>query len=538
MWKSGSLTVSLCIVLFTAAWQVRAASPLATDIELLLHRLEQPDMARLYGIPVPSRNLLPALYARRDFAPLWSQPSAAGQLFDAIREAENDGLDPGDYHLTQLQELQEKLRLSPDGTALAAAYDVLLSDALLRLASHLAHGKVDAETLTDRGYPLKHPAPGQPPGIVAQVIYEMSIPRWLDTLRPSAPLYANMKDALQSYRAIARLGGWASQPEGPTLQLGDSGPRVRQLRARLAITADLPASLGNSGDFDEYVEAAVQRFQARHHLEVDGKVGMETRRALNVPVAARIDQIRVNLERMRWILRDVPPTYIMVDIAGFEVNYFKDDQLVWRTRALVGKPYRKTPVFRGNILYLVFNPDWTVPPVVLKNDYLPRLISDPGFLASKNLHVLDHDGGEIDPATVDWTRYRNGGFPYMLRQEPGPDNALGTVKFVFPNKYFVFMHDTPDRSLFYRNKRTFSSGCIRIARPLELAGLLLADQPYWDTEQINKVVQSGETLNVGLKKPVPILLVYWTATVDTDGTMHFRNDPYRRDGALLAALNG
>jgi len=232
----------------------------------------------------------------------------------------------------------------------------------------------------------------------------------------------------------------------------------------------------------------------------------------------------------------MPDEYVLVDIAGFNVRYFRDGNLVWETRAQVGKPYRRTPVFKSRITYLVMNPTWTVPPTILRQDILPKVRVDPGYLDKKNLRVIDRDGKVIDAAAVDWSKYPGAAFPYMLRQDPGPTNALGRIKFMFPNAHAVYLHDTPSRSLFERSERAFSSGCIRIENPDEFAALLLNDEVKWNQQNIVKAIDSLETMSVSLPRPVTVLLLYWTVGIDARGDPVFKQDIYQRDPAVVAAL--
>jgi murein L,D-transpeptidase YcbB/YkuD len=226
----------------------------------------------------------------------------------------------------------------------------------------------------------------------------------------------------------------------------------------------------------------------------------------------------------------------MVDIAGFRLFLIRNNELVWQSRVQVGTPYRRTPVFRDDVKYLVFNGTWTIPPGILAKDILPAVKKDPGYLARRRIRVLDRDGKPVDESAVDWSRYSGRGFPYILRQDPGPDNALGRVKFIFPNEHFVYLHDTPSKALFDRADRTFSSGCIRVEKPFELARILLDDEKKWNAEAIEKLVESGETKTVFLREPMPILLMYWTVAVQEDGTIGFKRDVYGRDSAVLTAL--
>jgi murein L,D-transpeptidase YcbB/YkuD len=310
-------------------------------------------------------------------------------------------------------------------------------------------------------------------------------------------------------------------------------PRVVVLRERLEAT---PSS--NPNLFDREMERAVKSFQGRHKLETDGAVGPETLAALNVSVEDRIDQIRVNLERARWVLRNVTDDFVVVNIAGFRVWLVRNGEPVWTTRAQVGKQYRMTPVFASKMKYLVFNPTWTVPPGILSKDILPKLKSDPGYLETKHLRVIDGQGGTVDPGTIDFSSYTSRTFPYQLRQDPGPWNALGQVKFIFPNPHFVFLHDTPSKSLFERRDRSFSSGCIRTENPLELAELLLDDPERWSRKTIQEVLDGKSSRTVFLKEPMPVLLLYWTVIVSKEGEVLFLRDVYGRDDRILKALGG
>jgi len=290
--------------------------------------------------------------------------------------------------------------------------------------------------------------------------------------------------------------------------------------------------------YDAALEAQVRAFQATHGLSVDGVVGPRTRAALNVPRARRIDQLRVNLERLRWIARDLPARFLAVNIAAFEAGLIADGKLLWRARTIVGRPYRQTPVFRAQITSLEINPTWTVPPGILRQDVLPALRRDPAYLQAKGLQVFDRTGAPVDPATLDWTTLATGAFPYVLRQPPGDDNSLGRIKFLFPNPYTVYLHDTPARDLFAQESRVFSSGCIRLERPFELAHLLLAGDPAWPPEKVQATLDSGVRTPIALRDPLPILLLYLTAYVDAENAVNFRDDVYRRDAKVLEALDG
>ncbi|MEJ2686552.1 MAG: L,D-transpeptidase family protein, partial [Gammaproteobacteria bacterium] len=268
-------------------------------------------------------------------------------------------------------------------------------------------------------------------------------------------------------------------------------------------------------------------------LNADGIVGPLTRAALNVPAAARVEQIRLNMERSRWLPRDLGNRYVMVNMAGFQLRVLDHGHVVLEMPVIVGKPYRSTPAFSSTLSYLVFNPGWTVPPTIALQDMLPRERRDPDYLNTEGIEVFSgwsKDARRLDPTEIDWSRYGKDHFPFRLYQPPGPTNPLGRVKFMFPNRFDVYMHDTPARELFNRSVRTFSSGCIRVAKPLELAAYLLSDaERTWTVKDVQAEIDTGQTRAMHLPQALPIYLVYWTAWADPDGVVHFRDDIYGRD---------
>jgi murein L,D-transpeptidase YcbB/YkuD len=488
------------------------------------------------GEVVASLRVLPALYEQRNYARVWTRPDSVNQLFDTLDSIDEDGLDASDYHTPALTALRRQIGENTTANpALVAKFDILLTDSLIRLGYHLLVGKVDPVEL-DNNWNMEHTVGDLDTTLaLAQAIDEGSISELVDRLRPQAPIYANLKAALVHYRDIRQTGGWEPVPSGPTLKPGMTDARIAALRKRLAATGDLPTADLTSTSFDESVEVGVKIFQRQHGLEADGLVGKTTLATMNVPVEARIDQIRVNLERARWVLHNLPDEYVLTDITGFRVKYVRDGEAIWESRAQVGKPYRKTPVFRAEITYLDINPTWTVPPTILYQDIIPKLRKDPDYLNKKDMQVLEFSGEPVDASTIDWSKYSNGRFPYMIRQNPGPQNALGRIKFMFPNKHAVYLHDTPNKSLFGRTGRAFSSGCIRVENPYDFAELLLkSDQ--WNKASILKVVDSKKTTSVPLPSPVTVILLYWTANADADGHVVFRQDIYNRDGLILTGL--
>lgn len=486
---------------------------------------------------IASRLWLPDLYERSDYGLLWRNPQNVKDLLTDIGSIEQDGLNPEDYHLSQLLVL--KLRLdeneSPD-PELLADYDLLLTDSLVRLCYHLQFGKVDPESL-DPAWNMTRQVRGQNPvGAIEKRLRTATLARGLANIRPEIEYYHLLKSELKKHREIQESGGWKALPPGPTLKSGMTDSRVPLLRQRLAVSGEFGGQVSGSTLFDEELEAAVKQFQYRHRLEVDGAVGKNTLAAINIPVKQKINQIRVNLERARWIFHKLPENYIAVDIAGFRAINVEGTTEKWSSKVQVGKPFRKTPVFKSKIKYLVFNPTWTVPPTILQEDMLPKIKKNPDYLRQMKISVIDRKGRSVEPDSVDWSKYSKG-VPYTLRQEPGPHNALGRIKFIFPNKFFIYLHDTPSRSLYNRRDRAFSSGCIRVEKNIELAEILLDEPEKWNRESIQELLDTNETRRVNLPKAMPIMLLYVTIWFDENDMLIFKKDVYDRDRQVLEGLD-
>jgi murein L,D-transpeptidase YcbB/YkuD len=485
-------------------------------------------------------------YESQQFQPKWRDPARLDLLVAALADLDDDGLDPADYHIEALQSFRADLR---SATALQPAeqadLEFLATDAMMLSLYHLYLGKVDPVQLSSQWNFSTRPVSVER-GFerLSAALDSGQIRETFERARPQHIWYQRGREALRTYRAIAAAGGWSPISDGPTMKLGLDDPRVPALRYRLTVTGDLAGDLQPPAPpmnlaFDTELEAAVKRFQERHGLTADGAVGPGTRAALNVPVSARIDQIRINLERARWVMHELHGEFVLVNVAGFDVSYFRDDEPIWTSRVIVGRPYRETPIFKSLITYVVLNPTWTIPPGILVKDKLPVIKRDPGYLKRNNIRVIDSAGREVNPYSVDWSRYSGGRLPpYQLRQDPGDDNALGLVKIMFPNPYLVYLHDTPSKSLFDKDERIFSSGCIRVEKAFELAELVLNDPVRWNRAALDAAVATKKTQTVNLARPVPVLILYWTAQPRPDGQVIFRNDVYGRDPATLAALNG
>ena len=494
--------------------------------------------------------VLPDFYRNRDFLPAWIDDGLAlanaRALPAALRRVASDGLEPDNYHLAAIESLLAEIDASA-GKGLRyvrpealADLEMLLTDGFLLCGSHLVHGQVNPETIQSEWFikgRFEDLAAALERGLAAK-----DVPGALDSLRPGFAVYQGLRQAYGQYVQLAAAGGWPRFPAGPKLVKGDRDVRVTALRGSLAAMGDLPDA-GAAGDtdlFDETVEGAVKSFQLRHGLEPDGVVGAETASAIDVPAADRLKQIRANLERWRWITSELGERYVLVNVAGFRVGIYEEGREVLSMPVIVGRSYRQTPDFSGRISTITLNPTWTVPPKLAREDILPKLRADPSYLTKKGIRVFENwsEGArEIDGADVDWKQIREDRLSYKFRQDPGPQNALGRILFQFPNKFDVYMHDTPEHWLFSRTVRDFSSGCIRVERPLDVAGYLLGDDPDWTKEKIVEAIDAGETKVIRLRKPLNIHILYWTVWLGEDGRVQFRQDIYLRDVALVRALD-
>lgn len=544
------LALAACLVMVGGLAATATAAPdgAAPPREALRERVEALRGERGPGgeAQTAARALIAGLYEARGFEPLWTDAGRVASLRRAIDASVTHGLDPRDYHATALGATPAR----GDGDALARR-ELLLTDALVRLAYHLHFGKADPRSLQPSWNFTRTLGGADPAAALARLATAPDPAAALELLAPSLPAYADLRRVLAALRETERRGGWMPVPAGPKLEAGmterSDDPRLAALRQRMAESGDLaaadaaapePSNVAPAQSFDAALAEAVQRFQARHGLEIDGVVGRATLAAMNLPAAARIDQVRANLERLRWVARDLVGDHLLVDIAGFEARPWLDGREAWRSRVVVGRPYRRTPEFRSTMEYLVLNPEWGVPPTVLRNDVLPRVLRDRGYLERQRMRLIDRTGRVVDPHSVDWdaVRQRPSAFPYRVVQASGPENALGRMRFMAPNEHLVFLHDTPARELFERPVRAFSSGCIRVERPLELAVLLLDDAERWSAQQLAETIDAGRTHTLPLRRRVPLLLLYHTARAGDDGLPAFRPDLYGRDAPIVRAL--
>jgi murein L,D-transpeptidase YcbB/YkuD len=496
--------------------------------------------------------VIPIFYQNRSYDPVWFdfnglRPTVR-PLITSIQNADREGLTPSDYHLATLEQLLAELTAQtfpPDESQANAwaDFDLILTDAFLLLGSHLSGGRINPETLhadwliNERSIDML--------AFLETAATEEQMEKAIQLLRPEHSGYSGLVAALQQMRNLENYGGWPQLEHPGTLRPADRNDSVATLRKRMLISGDLSAStaaettLGDSDLYDATLAAAVKNFQRRHGLEADGVVGRKTREVMNITATQRVRQIELNLERWRWLPRNLGERYIEVNTADFSLHVMERHQKVLDMRVVVGRPARRTPVFSTTMSYLVFNPYWTVPLTIAVEDILPKLTESIDYLVRQNIKVYadwSENAPEIDPHSISWRDYNKNYFPLRLRQEPGKSNALGQIKFIFPNKFAVYLHDTPQRSLFNRVQRDFSSGCIRVQDAPALAYYLLSDDPSWTHARLQEIFEGGQRQVVRLPRPIPVHLLYMTAWVDENDGLQFRNDIYHRDRDLNAAL--
>jgi murein L,D-transpeptidase YcbB/YkuD len=556
---TGSLIIGMLATILSAAWapreragadstDVRAHSSAAepgrqadAGLRVLFEAAGPPEYVLRDGEGSRLWGQARTFYEKRQFTPAWIDSGSPGRqmeaLVSAVAAAHEDGLDPEAYGARLLADRQHarasgpfsKTTLRPDD---AAALDAYLTYVYMKLASDLADGVSDparadpAWTIARQTFdPLSH---------LERALEERRVFESLRELTPDAPDYLALRDALARHRAEASRGGWPTVPERIRLEPGQVSADVAAVARRLVASRDYAGALpadDRPAVYTPELQEAVKRFQRRHGLADDGVVGPASAAEMNVPAEARIRQIELSLERWRWLPRDLGARHILVNIPEMRMDVRDRGKVALTMRTVVGKRDTPTPIFSEYMTYLVFSPYWNVPPGIASTETLPSALADPDFLARTNMEVLDSAGSPVDPALVDLADPA-----YRFRQRPGGTNSLGLVKFMFPNPFNVYLHDTPADSLFARAGRAFSHGCVRLEEPRKLAEYLLQDQPEWTAERIDEAMQSGEERTVALRDPVPVYIGYWTAGVSGDGVMQFRKDVYGLDAPATAAL--
>ena len=542
---STRVIVPVCALLLCIL-PARAQSPMdqvreAIEAQLRKH-VSTTVASRFLSLYDPSS--ITVFYQRRGYRPSWITDkrltTQADSLYAAIREADREGLCSADYNADLLKTAIEDMRStgSMEISLVSARTDLVLTEAFLRYASDLHSGRLNPHTVyNDWSVTPRRKDLAQ---VLQQGLDSIGIRNAFRSLQPRHEQYARLKNALAQYKSFDARMSVLMISGGPVLAKGDSCERVEEVKQRLMIWDKSYRTNGsNIYVFDDSLEQALRRFQGQHGIESNGRIDKQTLAVLNTTPGERVRQIEANLERMRWLPDDLGARYVLVNIPNFELDVVENGMTTMTTRVVVGNGTHQTPVFSETMSHIVLNPHWNVPPSIAVNEILSIVKKNTNYLKNENIRVLkvsNETVTEESPDSIDWSGMTPETFNYRLRMDPGAKNALGRIKFVFPNHNNVYVHDTPSKHLFDKTARHFSHGCIRTEKPFELAAHLLWQRPGWTVERIQAEVEKGVEQAIMLTDRVPVHLVYWTVWVDESGTVQFRDDIYRRDGMILRAL--
>ncbi len=535
-----NLTVALATVALAATSAPPAWSQNTTDQDTpapVLSDLQQQVKLQLAQLPrsgatqkARAKNIS-SWYAERDYQPLWIENNKVTEVAERtiyqLLTAYKDGLTAADYSAGELFTMVDASEPQD-----LAKLDVGLSRAAVKYGQHLRSGRVRPNTINRELviYPKKLSAEQ----LLSQLAGSATPSDILASLPPQTDRYFRLRNHLISLKLQEANGGWVSIPAGEVLKPDMEDERLDVLRKRLIQSGDLAKGAHQGTVYDGALVEALKRFQARTGLAIDGVVGPTTLGQLNITVQQRLALVTLNLERRRWMQADFGDPYVFVNLADQVLKLVKDGKTIHAELTQVGQPYHRTPVFADVMEYLEFNPYWNVPYSIATKEYLPKLKNNPYVLQRQQIRVL-RNGKSVDPGGVPWGSYSRANFPVRLRQDPNPKNALGRVKFMFPNKFNVYIHDTPSKSKFTRDSRYFSHGCIRLKSPMDFAEKLLGFQDI-SRGRIDRIVASKKRTVVKLEQKIPVHVTYLTAWVNKDGSVHYRRDIYGRDKILAKAL--
>lgn len=531
------ITPILTLLLALTVGCTKGSQASSEEVSYLQTRVETVEVPKFVLNDPDSRKLWDStkqVYTLRQFQPAFVTDTTTQSDVDVVlrtlSNAASEGLNPEDYALSQLRSRRASLETA-NSTA-RNDFELQMTYALTRYVSQLCFGRIDPKKIKSEWPEAQNEC--DVPHLVNEALDQNSVETLAERLAPPVPEYQALKAGLQKYRDIAASGGWHSLPlpikktgKKPGNRVEPAGPAV--LAQNLSLMGDLESPIGDQPVSKESLKEALSRFQSRHGLNPNGVLDKETIKAMNVPVEERIAQMETNLDRMRWIGHRLEDEHIRVNIPGFHLAVHEGDQVPLEMRVIVGTKDNRTPLLDSTIVNVVFSPYWNIPLSIATKEMLPQIRKDPSFLRNQEMEVVRISGGKVqtvDPDSIDWNSSGGG---YQLRQRPGASNALGLVKFLFPNPYNVYLHDTPSDNLFDRLTRTLSHGCVRIEKPTMLASYLLRGQPEWTDAKIDEAMHASKERYVALKTKVPIHLIYWTAWGDSDGKVQFRDDVYGYD---------
>jgi len=542
--KSPSFLALFSLVLLSGCGQKTAApDPVSQELRSILSGAVYQTVVIAGNDSLFSPEWVQQFYKDREYRPAWSieksVTSDADSLVAAIKESGAEGLTPQDYHLRTIDSIYRELQPGYTGRETTApslwvGLDLMLTDAFLIYACHLAEGKIDRDSLEARCAVGKNGA--RYDSLLEASLQSHTIKQVLRSLLPQHPLYTGLKEMLASFEGLAKKGGWRSVPVGAPIKAGDSGTRVFALRNRLWTTGDLSARTGwHTDEFDSTLADDLRAFQKRHGLEPTGIADSATIVALNVPVDKRIEQIKINLERWRWMPHDLGRKHIRVNIPDFRLVVEEAGKQTMTMRVVLGFAAWQTPVFSSAMSHVLFNVHWISPDDILSKELINYMKADSNYLRSNNMSLWRRKGDslqQVDPHTINIKELDPKDIDFFLRQEAGPQNIMGQVKFLVPNEHSIYLHDTPYREDFPKYVRMFSHGCIRLEKPLDLAEYVLREFPTWDRERIDTIVARRVEQSLLLKHPIPVHVVYCTVWKEQSGSVNFRQDYYGLDRRL------
>lgn len=541
------LRAVILLGLFWGSVYPEAFSSQVTDqIRIRLESDQPGKQLEIQGASLKSSAELHRFYGNRQFEEVWSKDGVLTELAYAMRfeiyQSKFDGLNPNDYNIEALELFfstfeSNKKKKEANNPGQVADLDLLLSDAFFHLASHLEAGKIDPSTLNSRWDIISKSKKLDYSKLLTEAYQTGEVRKQLEKLYPDFTIYKKGREVLRALdeRRKTDTLNWKRLKVDKSIKVGDENNSIPTIRQRLIFWGYLPDyKLTEEKLYDSTMWVGVKKFQQSNGMEVDGVIGRMTGEALDASPADLMDKAAVNLERLRWLPDPVKSgEFILVNIANYELDFLSDSDTLFSSRVIVGKEYHQSPIFSAEMSYIVFSPYWNIPYSITKNEIMPAVRRNSNYLSQKNMEVVTHGGNRVDPSSVNWS---SKSFPYLIRQKPGAGNSLGLVKFMFPNKYSVYIHDTPTRNLFEKKDRALSHGCIRLENPAKLAELLLKNDPSWTAERIDQAMHQSKEKIVNLDRKIPVILLYLTFWADSNGKGHFRPDVYGRDAEMIEAL--
>lgn len=549
------------VVFSVFAWPLLTSHPALADDRETLHALTTVKAEGAENSRIAKDDWLSQFYHDSNYRPVWTESRRARKRLAAYLElldaSSTLGFDPEVYGLSYLRKLEDRL-----GKDNRARLELEASRSFAEFALDTRNGRISPRidfTQDELAGRDRDKA-----SLLKGVRESKSPKKFIAALRRDNPAQARLIQALANYTRLQRDGGWKTiNIETDLLEVGDTGPGVERIAERLraegffkadvaykeikpegaASTDPAPAETASETTtpvalYDTALSEAVEAFQVSRGIEPDGIVGANTLERMNVPVEALIENIRLNLERARWLPQDFADRHVLVNIAAYSAGLYENERLQSKIRTVVGKYHQQTPVFAGSMSYIVANPYWNIPESIVRNEIVPKMQEDGSYLTRKNMEIVSgwEDEPEIiDPENINWADLPEP-LGFRIRQRPGESNSLGLVKFMFPNDYSVYLHDTPADALFDETKRAFSHGCIRLADPMKFAGWVLEETQEYDRKRVEEIITEGEQTVIQLDEEIPVYITYFTAWAEKNGTVFFFDDVYKRDTKLKNAI--